>query len=85
MNTVVEWLESPPGWKWARVHFSDDASDCHDMIEIINDYSACVASGHLSRSSEVMLEYLKVDEPIWADLTWTPDQPPDRVLPMRPV
>jgi hypothetical protein len=79
MNSVVEWLESPAGLEWADGYFSPDPSHCHDMIEVINDYAEDVVADHRCSSSKWMLELLKEDEPIWADLTWTPDQPPDRV------
>jgi hypothetical protein len=85
MNSVVKWLESPAGLDWSAGHFTYAASECHDMIEILNDYDNVAISGHIWVASGWMLDYLKDTDPIWADLTWTPDQPPDRVLPVRPV
>jgi hypothetical protein len=79
MNSVVEWLESPAGLDWAEGHFNVEPSECHDMIEIVNDYDKGVISDHTSVASKWMMHFLIVDEPIWADLTWTPDQPPDSV------
>jgi hypothetical protein len=79
MNPVVEWLESPPGWNWARGHFSMEPTDCHDLIEIKNDYNKTNIADHTYASNQWALRFLIHDDPIWGDLTWTPDQPPDRV------
>lgn len=85
MNVVAEWLESDEGLEWSQSHFSMDASDCHDMIEVIDDYTEDAMDDHCSDSTKRVFDYLREDEPVWHDLTWTPDQDPTRVLHMFPM
>lgn len=70
---IVDWLESEEGEVWARRHF-DDPAECHDLIEIIDDYT--LISEHASRSSDHWFRKARDDCAQWADLTWQPDKPP---------
>lgn len=81
---VVEWLNSDEGLEWSQSHFSM-ASDCHNMIEVIDDCHEDIVDDHTSSSTKAIFDYMREAEPVWADLTWTPDQDPTRVLQMRPV
>lgn len=76
MDKVAAWLATDEGLLWLTRRFTDDATDYHDIIEIVDDLDPDVMIDHLFISSDAMLQRAKEDQPIWADLTWTPDQSP---------
>ena len=74
---IIEWLNSDEGFRWADNHF-DDATDCHDIIEITEDYHPDEQWWGDSKaiSNKRQFRYLR-QRAEWQVLQWTPDQPPE--------
>jgi hypothetical protein len=82
---IIGWLNSDEGLQWSWSQF-DNASDCHDIIEIYNDYPQYededpTLSGWYSDAGTISnakaFRRLRAGAPEWRDLKWTPDQPPE--------
>ena len=82
---IIGWLNSDEGLAWAWDWF-DDASDCHEIIEIYDDYPLYededpTLSGWYSDAGTISnakaFRRLRAFAPEWRDLKWTPDQPPE--------
>ncbi len=74
---IIDWLASDEGLQWADEYF-DDATDCHDIIEITDDYHPGEQwlSDSATQSSRRNFRNLR-QETAWRDLKWTPDHPPE--------
>lgn len=82
---IIGWLNSDEGFTWSYGRF-DDANDCHDIIEIYDDYPAYEDedpalsvwySDAGAISSKKAFRNIRAFAPEWRDLKWTPDQPPE--------
>ena len=81
---IIGWLNSDEGFTWSSRHF-DDATDCHEMIEIIDDHHPNVTwwGDSVTKSTQTQFRYLRQRAPEWRDLKWTPDQPPEGGQPWK--
>jgi hypothetical protein len=68
---------SREGLAWARRSF-DDATECHDIIEITDDPVECFSASLWERTDRGFRQLIR-NEPEWADVEWDPDHPPERV------
>lgn len=75
MNDVVEWLRSPEGQAWAYERF-DDATECHDIIEILDDTQARTGFGEATWRNKDTSWWRCRRPRAWRDLEWDPDRSP---------
>lgn len=82
---IIAWLASDEGLAWSWDRF-DDANDCHEIIEIYDDYPSYEDedpslsvwySDAGTISSKAAFRRIRAHAPQWRDLKWTPDQPPE--------
>ena len=74
-RAVVRWLATREGREWSRRRFTD-ATECHEIIELVDDCDPSVITDHYTQSDDEIFDYLRWQFPEWNDLTWTPDVSP---------